>query len=455
MGNLVRAIRSTVSFLSPALHGRGASPALDGVTQWALVGLCFGTATLIRAVIGIWVPDVVPFATYFPAIAIAGLVGGFWPGIFTLVLSMLAGLFVFSHAGDVPGVSVSGAASAALFAVSASLQLVLAVMLRNLFWQSRRNEYRYRALVQASTNIVSVFDPAGACREPQPGWEALSGMKWPSYSGMKWLDAVHPDDREKVSLADAVEVRIREAASNDWRWFSVRTVPLLDADGKVEEIVASLRDVTERKTAQERRELLLGDLRHRLTNFIAVIRALVNAAKPKDNADVDAFAQTFLRRVGALQSAGDLVLKANAQEVDLADVVPAVLAPFGSELRSKIFIEGPRLLLKEQTIGGIALACNELATNAAKYGALSNHDGQVSIRWESHLEGETERVTFAWIERDGPPVTPPTRRGFGTRIVSSAVDSEQNGEVTLDYRPEGLSCRMSFTRTRTQHAALV
>jgi two-component sensor histidine kinase len=188
---------------------------------------------------------------------------------------------------------------------------------------------------------------------------------------------------------------------------------------------------------------------------MAVIRALVNAAMPKDNADVAAFAQTFLNRVGALQSAGDLVLKANAQEVDLADVVPAVLAPFGGEVQSRILIDGPKLLLKEQTIGGIALACNELATNAAKYGALSNEHGKVSIRWASTQEGETERVTFEWVERGGPQVPPPTRRGFGTRIVKAAVDSEQNGEVTLDYQPTGLVCRMTFTRTHARPAALI
>jgi PAS domain S-box-containing protein len=446
LGNLVRAIKSTVSFLSPALRRGSASPPLDGVTQWALVGLCFGTATLVRALIGVWVPDVVPFATYFPAIAVAGLVGGFWPGLWTLVLSILAGLLFFMHAGSAQDLSVAEVTSAALFAASAALELVLAITLRDLFWQSRRNENRYRALVQASTNIVSVFDPSGACREPQRGWERLSGMTWPSYSGMGWLEAVHPDDRRKVALADTVEVRIRDAASNDWRWFSVRTVPLLDADGKVEEIVASLRDVTDRKALEERRELLLGDLRHRLTNFMAVIRALVNAAMPKDNPDVEAFAQTFLRRVGALQSAGDLVLKANAQQVDLAEVVPAALAPFHGELQAQILIDGPPLLLKEQTVGGIALACNELATNAAKYGALSKPEGKVSIRWASIFDGATERVTFEWIESDGPPVAEPTRRGFGTRIVKAAVDSEQNGDVALDYRQSGLVCRMTFTR---------
>lgn len=188
---------------------------------------------------------------------------------------------------------------------------------------------------------------------------------------------------------------------------------------------------------------------------MAVIHALVNASVPKNSPEVQAFAQTFLRRVDALQSAGDLVLKANAQAVNLADVVPAALEPFGSEVQSKIFIEGPRLTLNEQTVGAIALACNELATNAAKYGALSTDNGKVSIRWNCAPEGDAERVTFEWVERDGPPVQTPTRRGFGTRIVESAVARERNGQVALDYRPDGLICRMTFIRTDLQQPAFV
>ncbi|MEQ1867491.1 MAG: HWE histidine kinase domain-containing protein [Micropepsaceae bacterium] len=256
--------------------------------------------------------------------------------------------------------SATEATGSALFAGSAALELVLVCLLRDLFWQARRNENRYRSLLDATTAVVSVFDGTGACREPQPGWEALSGMAWPSYSGMGWLKAVHPEDRKKISMTEPSEVRIRVAGHDDWHWFSVRATPLLNADGTVEEVVASLRDVTERRTSEERQELLLGDMRHRLKNFIAVIHALVNAAKPKDNPDVEAFAQTFLQRMRALQSAGDLVLKANAKPVDLADVVPATLAPFDGELQSRIYIDGPPLLLSEQTVGGIALACHEL-----------------------------------------------------------------------------------------------
>lgn len=445
MGNLVRAISSTAAAIAPALRARGAAPSLDVLTQWALVGLCLLTATIVRALVGIWVPDAVPFATYFPAIAVAGLVGGFWPGFWTLVLSVLAGLFLFVNPLDLP--LAPQVVSSALFAASAALELVLVSILRDLFWQARRSENRYRALVDTSSTIVSVFDGTGACREPQPGWEALSGMSWPSYSGMGWLEAVHPEDRNKVSLTDSSEVRIRAAGQSDWRWFSVQVAPLLDVEGKIVEVVASLTDVTERRASEEHRELLLGDMRHRLKNFIAVIHAMVNASKPKDNPDVEAFAETFLQRMGALQSAGDLVLKANAQPVDLADVVPAALAPFDGGQHSKISIEGPPLLLSEQTVGGIALACHELATNAAKYGALSREGGRVEIQWHRVPDGNTERVTFEWVERDGPPVRQPTRRGFGTRIVKAAVAAEQDAEVSLDYRPEGLVCRMAFTRS--------
>jgi PAS domain S-box-containing protein len=455
LSTTVSAIKATISFLKLALRSRGASPELDAVTQWSIVSLCFGTAVLIRAAIGIWVPDVVPFATYFPAVALAALIGGFWPGFWTWLLSTFAGLFVSMGSLDPSAITVSHVTSAVLFAAAAGLELMLSASLRDLFWQLRKNENRFRALVEASANTVSVFDASGGSREPQPGWEALSGMAWPTYQGMGWLEAVHEEDRKNASLADRFEVRIRDARHDDWRWFAVRPVALRDAGGNVEEVVASLTDITERKNAEARKELLLGDLRHRLKNFMAVIHALVNASVPKNSPEVQAFAQTFLRRVDALQSAGDLVLKANAQAVNLADVVPAALAPFGSEVQSKIFIEGPRLTLNEQTVGAIALACNELATNAAKYGALSNENGKVSIRWDCTPEGDAERVTFEWVERDGPPVQKPTRRGFGTRIVESAVARERNGKVTLDYRPDGLVCRMTFLRTDLQQPAFV
>lgn len=445
----------TRALLAHALRASDASPRLTFFAGAVIVFLCIGVATAVRFAIEAVVADVVPFATFFPAIAVAAIVGGFRTGVATWLLSIAIGLFLFVVRGDGTVFTVSQATSTALFAASAGLELLIATWLRDLFWESQRNVNRYRALTDASSHLISTFDAAGACQTPQPGWEKLTGTQWPAYRGFAWLEQVHEEDRAKLIVngqAASSEVRVRDG-EGVWRWFAVNAVPVTDAEGGVSEYVASLTEITERKQTQERGELLLNDLRHRLKNFIAVIQALVIAAKPKGNADIDAFAETFLSRVRTLQSAGDLVMKANAEDVDLAEVVPAALAPFMGGVGSPIAIDGPPLMLKEHTVGAVALACHELATNSAKYGALSVPPGRVSIKWWRKLTGDEESVEIHWIERDGPPVAKPTRQGFGTRIITAAMSREPNGAVHLDYHPHGLHCRMTFAKPVVQKAA--
>lgn len=447
LGTLVGQARA---LLKHAMRPSDAPPQLSLTAQILVVVACVGLATAARWAIELFVSGVVPFATYFPAIAIAAIVGGFRTGLATWLLSIVLGLTLFIQRDSLPGLTVAEATSVTLFAASAAVELLISSWLRDLFWESRRNESRYRALVESSSSLTGTFDRAGACQEAQPGWEALTGMTWPTYQGFAWLDRVHEDDRAKLKVggtsASTAEVRVRDAAGL-WRWFVVNSVPVLDVDSRVVEHVASLTEITEHKETQERRELLLNDMRHRLKNFIAVIQALVTAAKPKDNPAIDAFADTFLKRVRTLQGAGDLVMQANAQDIDLAEVVPAALAPFIGDTESRISIDGPSLLLKEHTVGAVALACHELATNSAKYGALSIPAGNVAISWSKHAGPHEERVTIEWIERNGPFVVKPTRQGFGTRIITSAMSREPNGEVQMDYFPTGLRCRMAFVKT--------
>src|SRR6185295_2941153 len=106
--------------------------------------------------------------------------------------------------------------------------------------------------------------------------------------------------------------------------------------------------------------------------------------------------------------------QSNAQKVDLAEVVPAAIAPFRDDYRERFTISGSSLLLNEPAAGGLALALNELSTNAIKYGALSNSTGKVSITWHSEPDADGERVVFEWRESGGPPVVAPTHQGFGT-----------------------------------------
>jgi PAS domain S-box-containing protein len=449
---LWRSVRSTAVLLGEYGRGPDYAPRLSLASEAAIIVLCVGAATLARLAVGGLISGVVPYATFFPAIGVAALAGGFRAGLITWLLSIAVGL-AFALGLPPSELTAPLAASAALFGFSSGIVLLLAAACRDFLWRAWRSEARYRTAAEASLSLVSFFAPNGACLERQPQWEEITGMRWPDYSGLRWQDAVHESDRPLLSrLASPqepgpieVEVRIRPRSTGDWHWFRVRAIALRSLDGTtVLERIGALTDIQEERLEQERREPLLADMTHRLKNFMAVLQAIVTSSVPKDDKGAAAFAETFLTRIRALGSAGDLVMQANAAKIDLADVVPVIIAPFFDGHRDRLSIEGPPLLLAEPTIGGIALALNELSTNAIKYGALSNATGKVAIRWRAEPEGDGERVTFEWTERNGPTIAQPTRQGFGTRIIRSAGRPEREQSATLTYEPEGLSCRISF-----------
>jgi two-component sensor histidine kinase len=134
--------------------------------------------------------------------------------------------------------------------------------------------------------------------------------------------------------------------------------------------------------------------------------------------------------------------------IDLAPMVRATMAPFMGDDNNRVVIDGPDLRLSEPTGGALALALHELATNAIKYGALSVPDGKVAIRWKTTPAQNGEAFNFEWMEKGGPHPTPPEKPGFGMRVIESAPLREKSGDVAVEYRPEGLYCRISFVTNR-------
>jgi PAS domain S-box-containing protein len=415
---------------------------------------CVGASLIVRGIAGLFAPDLISYSTFLPAIAIAALFAGGWAGLATLVLSLLLDLALTAPATQLVPMRTQVAA-AVLFVLGGAVQLFLAVLLRETIWQGRRSEQRHRALLQSLTEIVWESDAAGGSLDRQPAWEALTGMKWPDYSGLGWLTAVHPDDRNAIipqtaspdQAVFASDVRIRDQHSGDWRWFRIRALPLHDDDGKVEGWIGSMDDIHEERMAGERRELQVGELRHRLKNLIAVIQALATYSQPKDEPKVEEFAKKFMARLHALGSSGDLVIASNLQDVDLSDAIQAALKPFVADTKAHLKIEGPPIRLREPTAAGIALAIHELATNALKYGAFSVQNGSADITWKLIPRGGSEQFQLEWRERDGPPAHKPNREGFGTRLIRMAVAREKDPSVTIDFTPGGVVCVMTFTRT--------
>jgi PAS domain S-box-containing protein len=417
-------------------------------------GLCLAVA--VRALIG-QDPGITPFATLYPAIGIVALLAGVWAGAATLVFGWIAAwLFFFDPpAGPLRQVQLI---STLLFAISGGVLIAVSAWLRDTISRLEQSAVRYRALIEASTSLVAETDRDGGWREREPAWEKLTGARWPDYRERGWLAGVHEEDRGAVLTAlqaargdglRVVQARVWNQKENEWRWFNIGVVAIRTARGSPDDRIVTFADNHERKLARERQELLTGDLRHRLKNLVAVIRALLTSSLPKDDKVAAAVAEKFMARLQALQSAGDLVMAANWRDVDIRDIVTNVLEPFMDTQKARFAIEGPSLLLHEQTAGGIALASHELATNALKYGALSVPDGKVAVRWWVEIAGEDERVVWEWTERDGPKVATPDREGFGVRVIRSAVVRERENLVDLKFETDGVQCRMEFTRPRT------
>lgn len=201
----------------------------------------------------------------------------------------------------------------------------------------------------------------------------------------------------------------------------------------------------------ETRELVLAEARHRLKNLMAIIEALAKFSGPRPRQDpaVDLYVKRFVGRLRALGTASDLVLKHGFDVLEANSVIRAVLEPFLSATPPRLAYDGPNMQLSERFGSALALAVHELASNALKYGALSEPSGRVDFHWTIVPRDNGEYVEFIWTELGGPVPVPPPKDGFGHRLIRSAVSGEAEGQVQIDYPAEGLVCRIAFLRRAT------
>lgn len=203
----------------------------------------------------------------------------------------------------------------------------------------------------------------------------------------------------------------------------------------------------EAEAAEATRAFLTRELSHRVKNTLSVVQAIARQTfgkiVPQQALD------TYSLRVRALAGAYDTLLSEEWQSAEIHDVVERAIAPHHEPGDNRFRIDGPDVVLPPKAVVAVSLILHELATNAAKYGALSNNLGHVEIGWNK----EGDRVHLRWSEHDGPSVTKPEREGFGTKVVSRAFGAEAKPEVTFDYRPEGLRFDIAFTPASHDTAA--
>jgi PAS domain S-box-containing protein len=228
-----------------------------------------------------------------------------------------------------------------------------------------------------------------------------------------------------------------------YAWASITSSSVRDADGRFLYAVRIQEDITERKRREEEREerekrehLLMREVNHRAKNMLSLVQAIARQTAAREPED---FIGRFTDRIQALAANQDLLIRNEWQGVDVEDLVCAQLAHFADLVGSRIAVDGPELCLNAAAAQAIGLVLHELATNAGKYGALSVDTGRVEVSWGS----DDDTFTMSWTECEGPPVSAPERRGFGTIVIKAMAERSVDGAVDLDYAPSGVTWRLT------------
>ena len=309
-----------------------------------------------------------------------------------------------------------------------------------------------REILDAQYEMVCRFSQDGTILFVNRAYADTLGKSPAELTGKSLWDFVSAEDRafveEQIGMLSpehrivTIENRFETPAGPRWvTWYN--TALSFDDEGNWTEAQSSGFDVTDRKALEEQRQLLLDELNHRVRNTLMVVQGMAyQSFKGEDvpQGPLDA----FNARLHALSAAHTALSRNNWTGAEMAEVVRRGLTVCGQD-SARFDCEGDPIVVRPNAAVAIVLVLHELATNALKYGALSNHHGRIALRWPVTGGGDASgRIELSWIETGGPVLEVPKRQGFGTRLITTSVRQQLGGEVTLSYPPEGLRCMMSI-----------
>ncbi|MET4201856.1 HWE histidine kinase domain-containing protein [Bradyrhizobium sp. LA6.12] len=247
-------------------------------------------------------------------------------------------------------------------------------------------------------------------------------------------------------MADVLRtgISVREQEVHIERPDGLRGVALVDIEaikdsgGNIVGAINCFQDITERKRSETQIVDLAREAEHRTKNILATVLATVRLSHADRSDDLK---QLIEGRINALAKVHALFVQSRWTGAQLHSLVTQELLPYRGEKEARVRTNGPIVTLEPYTAQAVAISLHELATNAAKYGSLSAVHGHVEITWSRTADG---RLSLRWIESGGPPVAPPTRRGFGTSIMENIITGQLKGEVRFDWRDQGLTCEITL-----------
>jgi len=232
-------------------------------------------------------------------------------------------------------------------------------------------------------------------------------------------------------------------------WTGVFISPVRDEGGDIVQYFASFVDLTEHKEDEAQSKMLIDELNHRVKNTLSTVQSIVWQTL-RTPSDPKVIRESIESRLFALSRSHDLLTREKWESAGLLDIVHDALEPFGVSggRADRIAIMGENIRFPPKSALALGIAFNELATNAVKYGALSNAAGSILIEWTMETTPAGQQLLLNWKEKDGPPVAPPAHKGFGSRVIERGLAHELEGTIHLDYRPDGLVCTMDIPLPR-------
>jgi PAS domain S-box-containing protein len=312
----------------------------------------------------------------------------------------------------------------------------------------RRSEARLRLAIDAGRMAVWESDTGRDIVSSSPELNRLLGFPDDANpTAAEIRERYYPGAREQlIAVAAEANARGESFAESEFRviwpdgtirWLLLRAELRKGANGEPSGAVGVALDITARKRDEERGRLLTNELNHRVKNTLATIQAVASQTFRNAKSLQDA-REAFLDRLAAMANAHDILTRESWEGAELSDVATIAAAGFGSS--DRIAASGPRLRLVPRTAIAVAMALHELATNAVKYGALSVEGGRVELTWSIDNDPGGKRLRMRWQELGGPPVEPPSRRGFGSRLIEDGLSRELGGQVRILFEPTGVIC---------------
>ncbi|MGA7323568.1 MAG: PAS domain S-box protein, partial [Rhodomicrobium sp.] len=315
----------------------------------------------------------------------------------------------------------------------------------------RKSEERFRGIFKRAGTGIAIMDLCGRFQSCNPAYSAMLGYTEEELRELICADLIHPSDcaankiqqdRLVAGYIPSFEIVSRYLSKEGSILWGHRYLSLLrDEAGRPTHIMALVTNITERKQHEDQVSLLLREVNHRSKNMLSVVQAIARQTAAKTPGD---FIGRFGERIQALAASQDLLVKNEWRGASLGEVVKSQLAHFRDLIGTRIELSGPPVFVSAAAAQIIGLVMHELATNAGKYGALINGDGQVKIEWG--LEpSEAGEATFrmSWREEGGPPVSVPCHSGFGSTVICHLAEMSLDAKIDLGFAVTGLSWRLS------------